>query len=43
MEKKGPVLSKDNMDYPTAKKTLTPREKVGQIFMPAAFINDSEE
>ena len=43
MEKKGPVLSKDNMDYPTAKKTLTPREKVGQLFMPAAFINDSEE
>ena len=43
MEKKEPVLSKDNMDYPTAKKTLTPREKVGQLFMPAAFINDSEE
>ena len=43
MEKKGPVMSKDNMDYPTAKKTLTPREKVGQLFMPAAFINDSEE
>jgi len=43
MEKKGPVMSKDNMDYPTAKKPLTPREKVGQLFMPAAFINDSEE
>jgi beta-glucosidase-like glycosyl hydrolase len=31
------------MDYPTAKKTLTLKEKVGQLFMPAAFINDSEE
>ncbi|MGB5387330.1 MAG: glycoside hydrolase family 3 N-terminal domain-containing protein, partial [Eudoraea sp.] len=31
------------MDYPTAKKGLTLKEKVGQLFMPAAFINDSEE
>ncbi|MFS4457164.1 glycoside hydrolase family 3 protein [Maribacter sp. 2304DJ31-5] len=26
-----------------AKKSLTVKEKVGQLFMPAAFINDSEE
>ena len=29
--------------YKIAKTTLTPAEKVGQLFMPAAFINDSEE
>lgn len=43
MEKKGQVLRSDNMDYPKANNTLTQREKVGQLFMPAAFINDSEE
>lgn len=30
-------------DYPSARILLTPAEKVGQLFMPAAFINDSEE
>lgn len=29
--------------YKKAKKIMTPAEKVGQLFMPAAFINDSEE
>ncbi len=29
--------------YSTATKTLTSKEKVGQFFMPAAFINDTEE
>ncbi|GMN09336.1 hypothetical protein MTsPCn9_02080 [Croceitalea sp. MTPC9] len=29
--------------YIDAKKELTTQEKVGQLFMPAAFINDSEE
>ncbi|MEB8344525.1 glycoside hydrolase family 3 protein [Flavobacteriaceae bacterium KMM 6898] len=28
--------------YPKATATLSPKEKVGQLFMPAAFINDSE-
>ncbi|MGB5204510.1 glycoside hydrolase family 3 protein [Eudoraea sp.] len=43
MEKKEQIRRHDTMDYPTAKKTLTLKEKVGQLFMPAAFINDSEE
>jgi len=29
--------------YSKAKKELTRQEKIGQLFMPAAFINDSEE
>ena len=29
--------------YDLIKKQLDPRQKVGQLFMPAAFINDSEE
>jgi len=29
--------------YTKAKATLTPIEKIGQLFMPAAFINDTEE
>ena len=29
--------------YSQITKTLSPSEKVGQLFMPAAFINDSEE
>lgn len=32
----------DLIPYQTAEATLTPIEKVGQFFMPAAFINDSE-
>lgn len=43
MEKRGQVLKSDNMDYSKAKNTLVQKEKVGQLFMPAAFINDSEE
>ncbi|MGB5228900.1 MAG: glycoside hydrolase family 3 protein [Eudoraea sp.] len=43
MGKKGQVQRHNSMDYPTAKKRLTLKEKVGQLFMPAAFINDSEE
>ncbi len=31
------------LTYPEAINSLTLREKVGQFFMPAAFINDSEE
>ncbi|MEK6154949.1 glycoside hydrolase family 3 protein [Flavobacteriaceae bacterium 3-367] len=33
----------DISPYHTATTTLTLREKVGQLFMPAAFINDTEE
>ncbi len=29
--------------YDQARNTLGPKEKIGQLFMPAAFINDSEE
>ncbi|UII75303.1 glycoside hydrolase family 3 protein [Flagellimonas sp. HMM57] len=29
--------------YKEAKEKLTPKQKVGQLFMPAVFINDSEE
>ncbi len=29
--------------YEEATKVLTPLEKIGQLFMPAAFVNDSEE
>ncbi|MEJ1223339.1 glycoside hydrolase family 3 protein [Sediminicola sp. 1XM1-17] len=29
--------------YPKATALLSPKEKVGQLFMPAAFINDNEE
>ncbi|MGB5554748.1 MAG: glycoside hydrolase family 3 N-terminal domain-containing protein [Flavobacteriaceae bacterium] len=31
------------LDYSETKEKLSLREKVGQLFMPAAFINDSEE
>ena len=31
------------LPYADAQKTLTLQEKIGQLFMPAAFINDSEE
>jgi len=31
------------IDYKTATAELTPAEKVGQLFMPAAYINDTEE
>ncbi|WP_273566527.1 glycoside hydrolase family 3 protein [Maribacter halichondriae] len=31
------------LDYSHTKEELSLREKVGQLFMPAAFINDSEE
>ncbi len=30
-------------DFSEVKEKLSPREKVGQLFMPAAFINDTEE
>ncbi len=30
------------IDFKTAKETLTIHEKIGQLFMPAAFINDTE-
>jgi len=43
MGKRGQILRSDNMDYSKAKNTLAQKEKVGQLFMPAAFINDSEE
>ncbi|NNL02445.1 MAG: glycoside hydrolase family 3 protein [Eudoraea sp.] len=43
MEKKGRIQKLDFIDYPTAAKSLSLKEKVGQFFMPAAFINDSEE
>ena len=33
----------DLISYKQATKTLTPAEKVGQSFMPAAYINDTEE
>ena len=41
--KKGRIQKLDFIDYPTAAKSLSLKEKVGQFFMPAAFINDSEE
>ncbi|MGB5822242.1 MAG: glycoside hydrolase family 3 N-terminal domain-containing protein [Saonia sp.] len=31
------------LPYEEAKNVLDPKEKVGQLFMPAAFINDTEE
>lgn len=43
MEKKERTQKPDLIDYPIAVKSLTLKEKVGQFFMPAAFINDSEE
>ena len=43
MEKKERTQKLNFIDYPIAVKSLTPEEKVGQFFMPAAFINDSEE
>lgn len=36
-------MSNNPNPYITATKTLSIREKVGQLFMPAAFINDTEE
>ena len=34
----------NNIDnYEKAKNVLTPTDKIGQLFMPAAFINDSED
>mgnify|MGYP001813170450 CR=1 FL=1 len=43
MEKKEQIQKASFIDYPKAVKSLTLKEKVGQFFMPAAFINDSEE
>ncbi|WP_297696440.1 glycoside hydrolase family 3 N-terminal domain-containing protein [uncultured Eudoraea sp.] len=43
MAKKGRIQKLNLIDYPTAAKSLSLKEKVGQFFMPAAFINDSEE
>jgi beta-glucosidase-like glycosyl hydrolase len=34
---------KELLDYTNVKSLLTPLEKIGQLFMPAAFINDSEK
>ncbi|MEX0287491.1 MAG: glycoside hydrolase family 3 protein, partial [Flavobacteriaceae bacterium] len=31
------------LSYQKAKINLSAKEKIGQLFMPAAFINDSEE
>jgi beta-glucosidase-like glycosyl hydrolase len=43
MEKKGQTTQSHNtMTYGEAKSALSFREKIGQFFMPAAFINDSE-
>lgn len=36
-------MNYNTLSYTEAQNTLSPREKVGQFFMPAAFINDSEE
>jgi beta-glucosidase-like glycosyl hydrolase len=43
MGKKERIQKLNLIDYPTAVKSLSLKEKVGQFFMPAAFINDSEE
>lgn len=43
MEKKVQAHKTKIVDYQKASKILTPKEKVGQLFMPAAFINDTEE
>lgn len=42
MEKKGAGLMYDFMTYTMAMTSLTRAEKIGQLFMPAAFINDNE-
>ena len=33
----------DLIKYEQASTDLTAKEKIGQLFMPAAFVNDSEE
>ena len=43
MERKEQTAMYDIVNLETAAKQLTKREKVGQSFMPAAYINDSEE
>ncbi|WP_297798295.1 glycoside hydrolase family 3 protein [uncultured Eudoraea sp.] len=43
MVKKGQIRNYKIIDYQSAANSLTLAEKVGQFFMPAAFINDSEE
>ena len=43
MEKKEQAQMSDLMTYFHASRQLTLAEKVGQLFMPAVFINDTEE
>jgi beta-glucosidase-like glycosyl hydrolase len=43
MEKREQGRIADIMVYPEASDQLTSAEKLGQLFMPAAFVNDSEE
>ncbi len=43
MAKKERIPMSEFLDYNNAKTELSKREKVGQLFMPAAFINDTEE
>ncbi len=43
MEKKVQAHKTNIVDYQKASEMLTLKEKVGQLFMPAAFINDPEE
>ncbi len=37
------MMMKTLLKYNEAKNLLSPSEKIGQLFMPAAFINDTEE
>ena len=43
MEKKRPQQMNKMLSYNIAKEKLSISEKAGQLFMPAAFINDSED
>lgn len=43
MEKREQAQTSNAMTYLQASRRLTTGEKVGQLFMPAAFINDTEE
>ena len=42
-EKDTTTVSSSILSYKEASKTLTDAEKIGQFFMPAAYINDTEE
>ena len=43
MAKKELMSMNRSQDYKNAKTVLSKKEKIGQLFMPAAFINDTEE